>query len=651
MINAAVKYLKIIIIGLFAITLISCNDGSTAVSGGSVTPTSTSGIIFGNNAGLMYKNGTLLPGNAKVTTIDSKQIYGVAIDANHNMYAATQAGKVYKYFTESKTWVNLPGKGAGGSLDGASLTPSSVNQLVLNNNKLYAGTSQGNVFLYTNNQWNTVGGSVGSPIITLIFDQYNNIYVGCNNGIVYEYTNNQWVALASIDGTQVNALTINDGILYASTTGNTNGQVYKYNTTNSSWDQIRTLDQGSINALASNDGILYAGTQTGKVYESQAGRWVALSDPDGSAIQEMTTSNGTLYTGTNGGSNNGQVYTYESTGDIWHQVSTLSNGQITALAVESNRIYAGTINQNANVVLGNLYIYESGTSFWYTVGGATALDGSSIFSTTIDADGNYYAGTQNNVYKYSESTQVWLQQGNLPDQTGVNALITFNGITYAGTFAGNVYYQVANISNWTQLGTELQNSSSITSFAVKSDGTLFASTAVYGETAGNVFKYSVAMESWVIVSGAGQDGSLDSSQVLTLNIDESNNLYAGTQGPNNYGQVWEYPESKEAWELVGTGSLDLSSVQSVKTDSNGVLYAGTEAGNVFKFVGAWQQVGNSALDGSPISALTFSDNVLYATTIGGNIWYYTPSTNIWTNAFYGPGIGIGSNNSIVGTGI
>lgn len=657
------------------VTGISAGTGNFTASaddfGSTISNTVTvklSGVFFGNNAGLAYRNDTLLAGTSQALSIDGNVISGVVINSNNSVYVATATGtpggKVYSYIESSGLWVAVPGSGPGYTLDG-----SAINVFTLNNNSMYAGTTNGNLFIYANNGWNRIGTTLNGPIQTLTFDQNNIPYVGTQNGLVYKYINSVWQNLTSSgsvdgNGTQINSLAIShDGKIYAATGNNnsgTPGQVYQY--VSGTWQVISsfTANPLAVNSLVIFNDILYAGMNvnntTGDVWQYNGGSsWTQLAhQPGTTAINTLLVNSGVLYAATTGDSTlNGQVYRYNNSS--WTQLSTLSNGQISALAVQNGYYYAATTNTNApNFNIKTLYKYSASQTGWTPVGGINAVDSSTmIFSTAVDSSGSFYVGTLYNVYKYNTTLSEWLPLGVMTsgDQSGISAISTYNGITYAITFAGNVFYNSDNSSDWTQtlpIPNVAGNASGNMFSAIDSTGKLYAamnisSTDTGDTTVGNVWQYDNVHNVWKELSGSGAYSSLDGSQIQALTTDKSNNLYAGT----NVGLIWEYQSGGSSWSLVGTGAPEGSAqITSITTDSNNNIYVGTSLGSVYEYNGViWFMLGFAAVDGSLINTVTFdSAGRLYAVTGAGNVWQYSFTNSSWTILHYGNGILVGSNN-------
>ena len=663
---------KVTIIGIGAgsASFTANSTGVVSATSGIITVTNTppvtlSGIIFGTQDGLIFNNGSLIAGNSPLATIDSSQVNGLAIDSSGNLYAGTAggifngfgAGKVFKYNATLGYWVMLAGSGGGGSLDG-----SAVNALVIDsNNNLYAGTNAGDVFRYSNGVWNLMASSLNQPIKALVLDSSNNLYVGTNNGTdvgdVFEYINGSWSQLGSSpDGTGIQSIAINSGgTIYAATQGNGgNGQVYEYDGT--SWGSpISAFTDGAVNVIAVNSNGLYAGTQTGNVHKYISGTsWSPLGTPDvtsASAVTTLTLNGSNLYAGTAGDSDNGQVYLYDAGNLTWDSIGTLNNGGVSVIAIKNNTLYTSTANSGNSS--GMVYQYTS--NIWTPVG-TGALDGTAVYSVSIASDGSYYAGTQNNVFKYLSANKLWIQLGNL-NFGNIVALTTYESNIYAGINNTNIYASNNSGGSWNPIFSDslYQPSDLLTT----SSGQLYASVNYYGTVEqilkdGRVQVYNGS--SWTVLAGDSSRDSLDGSPINSITMDNAGNLYAATAGINGTGGlVWKYPVGGSSWVMVGLGSPDGNPITSVITDSSLNVYASTSAvqgnqiqgGNVFKYNGlSWVQINTYPLDTLGVNSLSFDgEGNLYAATAGGLVWEYSGSGGLWINTGYGIGVSININGS------
>jgi len=670
---------KITGIGAGSANFTASSTGISSVTSGTIVVTTVppvipDGILFGTQNGLVFGNGSLIAGNTPLATLDTSNVQGVVIDSSGNIYAGTAGsafggfggggslGKVYKYNSSLGYWTVLAGNSAGGSLDNSSIT----GMVIDSSNNLYAGTTNNNVFRYSNGIWNLMGGTLSQPVQTLALDSSNNLYAGTNNGSssdneVFKYVNGTWVSLGSPDGTGIQSIAINsNGHIYAATNGNGgDGQVYRY-AAGVNWAPVSAFNEGAVNVIAISGLSLYCGTTTNGLvykYDGSGTSWTSLGNPDSinsSSVISLAVTSSEVYAGTSGNTNDGigGVYSYNSGTSSWDSTTTVPGGvTISVLTLNNSALYIGTTS-NGNNGAGMVYSYS--TNRW-TPFGTGALDGTTVYSVTLDNNGNLYAGTQNNVLKYLADNKMWILLGNLgaSDGSGTAALAAYNDNIYAGMNSGNVYTSTNQGGSWIQIATNQDHIISDT--IVNSSGQLYISLN-YNDPIdqiikdGSVRKYENSTNTWTSISGPGPHDSINTAPIQSITLDTAGNLYATTTNGNNVsaGYVWKYPAGGTAWAMLGTGSPDGSSVNSVITDSNLNVYAGTTNGNVFKYSGLnWIQLNLSPLDIAGVSSLSFDhDGNLYASTYGGMVWEYPTTSSLWINTNYGIYTSINTAGSI-----
>jgi ligand-binding sensor domain-containing protein len=101
-------------------------------------------------------------------------------------------------------------------------------------------------------------------------------------------------------------------------------------------------------------------------------------------------------------------------------------------------------------------------------------------------------------------------------------------------------------------------------------------------------------------------------------IDSNNNIFVAANK-----QVWEYPNSGNAWIPVGTQTPDSGAINSLALDQQNNLYIATYNGfngYVFKYISSsrlWQVLGTGIFNGVGI----------VTTDSSGNLYIVAPSTN------------------------
>ena len=692
------KYSSILISLLISSVLISCNSGtspSTTNTTPTPTPTTSSGILFGNAQGLVFSSDKLLPGNqVNLSGIDGGgSITAMASDSQGNIYAGTKSvqyygGQVWKYLNGGTNWVRL----GSGQLDyGAGITALSYNET----RGLFAATSIGNVFNYSvvNNNWDELGstGSLDGTSVNSLAVNDNNLYAGTKYGKVYSYTNENWSSGQSLDGSPVNSLAINtSGVLYA---GTNDGNVYQY--AGNTWNNIEPLADGAVNSIAIESNNIFVATESGHVWESASGGggWVlesgngALDTLDGTSVNSLTTDNsGNVYAGTEGAAGTVAGQVFKLVGESRNQLGNMASESLTQCIVncqnninasslyESNPVLSLAVAPNGSIFagLGDGSTYFNGQVMEYTpsteswaITGSGSL-GNQISAVTQDKYGNYYAvTTAPNAFKYVGES--WVLLGDLFDVTNVDtcyplvvdesgSLYTVNQDSNGQVFEykNNQWVTIGILSNMNPAPPGNGNENATSAVVGQNGNVYFAVKPQYlsgAASPGFVWQYNPnnLTESWVLLRGTGESGSLDGSSPLALAMDNSGTLFAGT----NAGNVYKYTQSM--WESVGTNFG--SPVTSLAIDAIGDLYAISSVDSsyttnaVFKFskgANSWEKLGGNINAQGGINSLTIdASGNIYVLTYYGTVLRYDIVSG-WVNTGFGNGSEFISNGLALG---
>ena len=645
------KSLGWLIAAINIITIAGCSSNTT------VTSTTESGVIFGNTQGLVYENNTLLTGNAPIATLDDGGITALTLDKNGTLYASTNAtngGHVWQYDQTSMLWTMLPNNlNSYLSPDGTT-----VNSLIVDtSNNVYAATANGNVFVYTSNTWQQLGTTAldGSAINALAIDSSNIIYAGTQNGNVFEYSAQAWQQVGTqSDGSSIMTLAINsNNIIYV---GTQNGNVFEY--LNGSWVQLNNCGSQVNFLVIDTNNIIYAGTENGTVWKSGT-PWVNLGNPDATPVNSLALdSSNNLYAGTLGalnGESSGQVYRYAS--NAWNQVSNLNftynntaglfnTAGIQDIVINSNgTIYAGTNypSNNYNNGGGLVFANSNASESWQIIGSGS-IDGTEVITVAVDKTGNYYAGTDIGIYKYSNGSWTTLIlpiaeiETNGPPQFYTIA-VDNNGNVYGGAyFAGQIYEYVNQTGSVIALPetpyTDPGVNGNVYQLAVDNNNNLYMAYAnpMSNITSPYVFKYTPSPGGGSgIYESVGTNGPNESSNTDGVNgivINSSNDIFVAS----GYF-VWKYPHNESSWVLMGTlgNTADGSVINSLAIDQQNNLYAAITNnnipnGNVFKYTNesdSWALIGTTFANGA-LTVTTDSNNNIYVASPPNNNGY--PST-------------------------
>lgn len=138
-------------------------------------------------------------------------VNSVAIDENGAIYAGTAGGHVYLYNKMTKSWSPLGG--SANPLDGSAVL-SVATETRVGNVSVCAGTQNGNVWRYTTSGGTWINLSPaptqldGGPINSVATDSSGAVYAGTKRGNVFVYSDEQWDNLGYGSGTSINSIAV-----------------------------------------------------------------------------------------------------------------------------------------------------------------------------------------------------------------------------------------------------------------------------------------------------------------------------------------------------------------------------------------------------------------------------------------------------------
>lgn len=270
----------------------------------------TGDIYVGTDRGFVYSyNKKTQKWNKAKNEFDNSSIYSIYFDAENNLYIGTQAGHLYMQKNNSTDWqditFNLGGKNVwtiSGNKDNLYALSNDLvhrydpskstwiaypidkeavhfsSMLVTPDNKLYAGSTTGRVWLWKEDKWVEVGKPISNlraPLWSLL-EKNNTLFAGAENGEVYQYNtkDDTWHALgtpslAKVDGSRIWDIDLENNTVYAQTDA---GKIFKY--TNGKWQNITYGSQkrGSEawSLITDHHGNLYVGTNNDGLYKISA---------------------------------------------------------------------------------------------------------------------------------------------------------------------------------------------------------------------------------------------------------------------------------------------------------------------------------------------------------------------------------------------
>ena len=259
-----------------------------------------------------------------------------------NLFAGITNGGVFLSTNNGTSWT-----AASAGLP----STSTVDALTASGTYLFAGTN--GIFLSTDNgtSWTAANtGFTGASVATLAVSG-TNLFAGANGGGVFLSTNNgaNWTAKnVGLTNTIVNAFCVSSTNLFAGTAGG----VFLSTDDGTSWTAASTgLTNTWINALAVSGTNLFAGTTNGGVFLStnNGTSWTAASTGlTNTIVYALAVSGTNLFAGTHGEG----VFLSTDNGTSWTAASTgLTNTYVYSLAVSGTNLFAGTFGAGVFVAV------------------------------------------------------------------------------------------------------------------------------------------------------------------------------------------------------------------------------------------------------------------------------------------------------------
>lgn len=296
----------------------------------------------------------------------------------------------------------------------------------------------------------------------------------------------------------------------------------------------------------------------------------------------------------NGGGDDG-----DGDGNDWEYVGSFLEGQI---------VWSITYTDDGCLLIGTMggAIYKSnpeGTEFEQINEGMTV----GFIWALLVHNGEYYAGTEQGVWKYDGST--WTQIGLVG--MDVRSLISVEGKIYAGVWGGGVYVSEDGGATWTSIVSDMMSYAAVQDITVNVtvgfDIQLFVATLGGGVCfspdgganwstldLGYNFVWSIAStSSGTLFAGTYGDGLYTSddngnnwykvievtgSYIYDITVDTEDNVYISTL----LGGVYVSTDGGDSFVNNGMGGVGVSSIMATSNSESSTLYAGTSNGQLYK---------------------------------------------------------------------
>ena len=270
------------------------------------------------------------------TSLTSSRVNNILV-SNNNLFAGTHSNGIYISTDNGLNW----------SAVNNGLTTSRVQALAVSGTNLFAGTYGGGVFRSTDNgaSWNTSNNGVTNPYVLAFAVSDTNIFAATEAASVFRSTNNgsNWsLANNGIPSINIFSLAVSGTNLFAGTNG---GGVYISTNNGLNWSTVNNgLTNTFILSLAVSGTNLFAGTYGGGVFRStdNGSNWTAANNGGltGAIIRSFAVVGTNLFAGASSG-----VGVFHSTdnGLSWNSISTgLPVTNFLSLAVKGDNLFAAT---------------------------------------------------------------------------------------------------------------------------------------------------------------------------------------------------------------------------------------------------------------------------------------------------------------------
>jgi len=279
----------------------------------------------------------------------------------------------------------------------------------INDSNFFCGTLYGNIFRSINNglNWNLLNHEMSGQSSMAMISRGSDILAGTFNGI-YRSTDNgiNW-SVTNLSGPDIRTFSVKGTKIFA---GGYFSGMYMSTDNGYNWNAI-------------NNGLTYSSVHSSAVFKSY------------------------VFTGTEGG-----LFRSSNDGMNWHYIN-ISNGKISALAVNDTFVYAGTSN--------GLFISSDGGNSW------TPSQLNKSITTLAVNNSQIYAGTRYyGVFHSTNNGTSWIQTS--LNNLDIYSLYVVGNYIFAGVYDG-IYLSTNNCQTWISNNQGFYFNSTIFSFGTNNN--------------------------------------------------------------------------------------------------------------------------------------------------------------------------------------
>jgi photosystem II stability/assembly factor-like uncharacterized protein len=418
----------------------------------------------------------------------------------------------------------------------------------------------------------------------------------------------QWTRTNGPEGVAVSTLANINGTIYAGT--EVNG-VYASTDDGITWMARNAgIETYGVSSLIKFQGFILAGTFGGGVYRSSDGgvTWSAPTTGNTLYVTSLVTNDPYIFAG----AGSLGVYRSSDNGATWEQ--KLNVFGVGAMCKSGNKIFESSSNYTG-------YTTDNGET-WINV---QPLEGAIIFSYYCMGD-TIFAGGQTKIYRSTDNgnsfTTITLNLGF--SIVNISAITSIGSTLYAATSYDGVYKSTDFGTNWIQANTGM-GPKDVRALTLTDASSLIAGTHYVA-----MYRSTDLGASW----NKSVTGFPAGVSILCL-LESESSIYAGTRDG-----VFRTDDSGDTWtKMGGTNDTTMYSDIWAMCEHNGVIYASMQLyfdANVYKTTdkgSSWIRCGGAGLpfglsfikglEGSGNNLVAGTDEGIYYSSDGGNIWYPT----------------------------
>lgn len=379
------------------------------------------GILFSANNGLSW--------SSIGDTSKFKHVYSIQ-GFNDKIFVNTENG-VFRSNVNAQNW----------TLSHKKISNAERLKFSLNNNKIYATTSDSGIIFYNeaSNNWQPLTPAFPLKNVNHIYFRGDTIFAASASSIYFMAPKgNSWQIIPPIS-TKISEVKAIDGFGNNMIVGSNVGIFVSSNYGKTWKESNKGIIASTINALFAVDEYIYAATSIGVFATIDFGNtWKDFNKINniGEAVSIINVGPHVL-AGTNEG-----VFKNSDINDKWEKV--LAGGTGNAFLLQGSKVFAA--------VGYSLHVSSDTGKTWNEIKNPI-LNGKIIYQLASNGD-NVFAGTNKGIIHSPDNGQNWFIYNNSLSDAEISSLIVFNNMVFAADFWGGLYVSNDNTKSWELLSNE-----------------------------------------------------------------------------------------------------------------------------------------------------------------------------------------------------